>query len=144
MRKNGIKQDNRGFSLVEIIIVIAVMAILTGIIAPQVATYVEESRQAKDLQLVNSIFTVVQTAVALDNDQSIDKETIENTISKVRKVGELLGPDLITSGGIRLRAKSKMGTTGSLYVEFIHTTGELKVYIGSDKDTPTIGPVSNR
>lgn len=42
------KLGNKGFSLVELIVVIAIMAILTGLVAPQVMKYVEQSRVAAD------------------------------------------------------------------------------------------------
>ena len=37
-------KNNKGFSLVELIIVIAIMAILVGVIAPQLILYIEKSR----------------------------------------------------------------------------------------------------
>jgi len=42
------KLNNKGFSLVELIIVIAIMAILVGVVCPQVIPYLERSRKAKD------------------------------------------------------------------------------------------------
>lgn len=56
------KADNKGFSLVELIIVIAIMAILVGIVGTQVVPYINKSREAKDLQLVNSYSTAAMTA----------------------------------------------------------------------------------
>jgi type IV pilus assembly protein PilA len=42
------KIGNKGFSLVELIIVIAIMAVLVAILAPQYLKYVEKSRKAAD------------------------------------------------------------------------------------------------
>ena len=59
-----IKKSNEGFSLVELIIVIAIMAILVGIIALQVVPYMEKSREGKDYTQLDSCFSAFQTAVA--------------------------------------------------------------------------------
>ena len=48
------ENDKKGFSLVELIIVMAIMAILVGIVASQVLPYMEKSRQSKDQQVLRS------------------------------------------------------------------------------------------
>lgn len=57
------KKNNKGFSLVELIIVIAIMAALVAILAPQYIKYVEKSRVATDKSLAEEIFTTVQTII---------------------------------------------------------------------------------
>ena len=54
---------NKGFSLVELIIVIAIMAILIGVMAPQLLRYVERTRVSSDTQLADSVRTAVRTAM---------------------------------------------------------------------------------
>ena len=53
------KMNNKGFSLVELIVVIAIMAVLVGVLAPQFIKYVEKSRQSTDLTNLDSIKQVV-------------------------------------------------------------------------------------
>lgn len=56
------KKDNKGFSLVELIIVIAIMAILVGIVGTQVIPYIDKSRHAKDVQVLSGLCTDAMTA----------------------------------------------------------------------------------
>jgi type IV pilus assembly protein PilA len=58
------KLNNKGFSLVELIIVIAIMAVLVGVLAPQFIKYVESSRQSTDIDAVAEYKTAVETYVA--------------------------------------------------------------------------------
>lgn len=62
--------NNKGFSLVELIIVIAIMAILIGVMAPNLLKYVENSRVSKDMQAVDSVHTAIVTAML---DPTVDK-----------------------------------------------------------------------
>ena len=58
------KTNNKGFSLVELIIVIAIMAILVGVLAPQYLKYVEKSRVSADMDQLDSVYTACTTAAA--------------------------------------------------------------------------------
>jgi prepilin-type N-terminal cleavage/methylation domain-containing protein len=55
--------NNKGFSLVELIIVIAIMAILVGVMAPQLIKYIEKTNVSSDTQLCDTVKTAVTTAV---------------------------------------------------------------------------------
>ena len=55
------KKNNKGFSLVELIVVIAIMIVLVAVLAPVFTKYVEQSRRATDVQNANTIASAVLT-----------------------------------------------------------------------------------
>ena len=56
-------KNNKGFSLVELIIVIAIMAILVGVMAPQLIKYIEKSKVSSDTQAADAVHTAILTAM---------------------------------------------------------------------------------
>ena len=71
MNKKQKNLTNKGFSLVELIIVIAIMAVLVGVLAPQYIKYVEKSRVSADAQQVEES-TGAMTVLASDVDVTLD------------------------------------------------------------------------
>ncbi len=59
------KKNNKGFTLVELIIVVAVIAILATVLAPQYIRYVERARESNDLQIATNLIRAA-TVVASD------------------------------------------------------------------------------
>ena len=57
-------KKNKGFSLVELIIVIAIMAILAAAIAPALIRYIDKSRRSDDVQTCNTVGKAVALAIA--------------------------------------------------------------------------------
>ena len=62
--KNHLKSEREGFSLVEIIIVIAIMAILVGVIALAVIPNIGRSHESKDIQELDNIAASLNIAIA--------------------------------------------------------------------------------
>lgn len=65
--KNQKSLTNKGFSLVELIIVVAIMAVLIGVLAPQYLRYVEKSRLQKDNTSMGEIADVLKMTSADEN-----------------------------------------------------------------------------
>ncbi len=64
MKKNNkVVVGNRGFSLVELIIVIAIMAILAGAITPAVIHYIRKARASRATEELRTIVTAVETGL---------------------------------------------------------------------------------
>ena len=77
---NKKKKDNKGFSLVELIIVVAIMAILVGLLAPQYIKYVEKSRKSADASNLSEMVNALQVYAA-DSDSSLPAGDYKITIS---------------------------------------------------------------
>ena len=85
------KKNNKGFSLVELIIVIAIMAILVAILAPQFLKYVERSRNTADVANGREITNAVIAYIA-------DTEVEGNIITGNDTVVEVTGTETKVSG----------------------------------------------
>lgn len=66
------KTVNSGFSMTELIIVIAIIAALTGVIAPMYLQYVEKSRESVDVQNMDAAY---QMAVAVYAEHEYSQST---------------------------------------------------------------------
>ena len=64
LRKQGMRCNDKGFSLVELIVVILIMAIIAVALAPQVMKWVENSRVATDCSNYDSIARAAAIAMA--------------------------------------------------------------------------------
>lgn len=71
---NRKKKDNKGFTLVELVIVVAILAILVGLLAPQYTKYVEKSRKSADASNLEEIVKELQV-VASDPQYSVPAGT---------------------------------------------------------------------
>jgi type IV pilus assembly protein PilA len=71
------KANNKGFSLVELIIVMAIMAILVGVVGTQVIPYLNRARESKDLQILNSFSTAAVSAYSLHAEDVVGATDIK-------------------------------------------------------------------
>lgn len=60
MEKMNKKLNNKGFSLVELIIVIAIMVVLIGVLSATILKYMDRTKYGKDMSGLDSLHTAVQ------------------------------------------------------------------------------------
>ena len=133
-------KGNKGFSLVELIIVIAIMAILVGVMAPQLIKYIEKTNVSADVQLCDSVQTAITLALT-DPDVLAATDGTENQLNTLmtgnaynidtfnadtaftRAVIETLGFNPFTATGAREHMKSSPArSSGIMRVELVGST----------------------
>lgn len=132
--------EREGFSLIELIIVIAIMAILIGVIALAVIPYLEKSRVGKDQQTVDTVYSAFQATIA---DQKIsDGITVTipnggtatsnpanaNFLTSMAEALNATGADDMHSGTSD-KLVSKDATGQSIVCTFTASSGEIKAEV---------------
>ena len=125
------KKTNKGFSLVELIIVIAIMAILAAAIAPALIRYIDKSRRADDVTAAGTVLTGVQTAMA-DEDcyseiQAVSAST-KTCIVSVQAGGKITAASNKTVVSATPNLKSEMESTLASGVPMKYTKDGAKYF----------------
>lgn len=94
------QKNNKGFSLVELIVVVAIMAVLMGILVPTLVKNVEKSKKQKDASAIEEIRTTMVTNLAdptysdLEATIVYDGQTLEITKGTVTVSGSTTAADV--------------------------------------------------
>lgn len=126
-------KNNKGFSLVELIIVIAIMAILAGALAPALIKYINKSRQSTDIQNADTLRTSVQTA--LSNPDAVDAISGSSTSFTS---GSIASPG---SDSFLVEVKSVVGSS-KLTTKYKEKGCDFKIDVDLASNTVTVSSAS--
>ena len=126
------KISRKGFTLAELLIVVAIIAVLVAVAIPVFGSQLEKSREAADLANVRAAYAKVLTEA---NMGIYDKEV---TVDLKQKQDDWQSADVITIGGISHSVKEgdtdnwigKPGAGGTCKVSFDQKTGTKFVWSG--------------
>ncbi len=133
------KMNNKGFSLVELIVVIAIMAVLMGVLAPTLIGNIEKSRESKDLQAIEGVYQAVNHALATEAGA---KEAAKTAV-KDMTLANLLASESHTAlaaeikeelGSAEIDLSAACNASASIYISV--DSSSLKAYVycaGEDK-----------
>lgn len=117
------KKNNKGFSLVELIVVIAIMVVLIAVLGSAILGYVDKSKYSKDMSALDSLSSAVK-AYAVDPNANY-------TSGKEYTLKELMGTDTYNVIKNILKETFPDGTNFSASSEAFKgvTTEKIKVTI---------------
>ena len=132
------KMNNKGFSLIELIIVIAIMAILVAIIAPNLTKYLGKSKKNTDKKNADEIASQVQTTIT---DFETDEGSIfsgSNTSGTITWSGKTASGSNFQTGFIDLLNKNITSSTKSKENSSVNTTCTIVKSTSGDGYTITV------
>lgn len=140
-----LKKSKAGFTLVELIVVIAIIGVLAAVLAPQYIKYVEKSRQAVDIDTAAAIEQAVNVLCAdgtISSDCTITWTTASGALTSTAITGfaaDGISAKVIELTGSIPACKSKNATatataTVRFVVSYANSTPNVKVLPATGTD----------
>ena len=114
------KKDNKGFTLAELLIVVAIIAVLVAISIPIFTTQLENSREATDAANVRSAYAEVVAAALNDGTKDITA-----TVAKTQKVEDWQNTNIADIGGVKVGDGIK--STDPSDIKYEASTGKVTI-----------------
>ena len=106
------KKNNKGFTLAELLIVVAIIAVLTAVAIPVFTTQLERSRQAADLANIRSSYAAAMAEALATGEAATDTESyaVQNTHKKLDLI------DINVTGSLAEALDASTSITGTIQV----------------------------
>lgn len=138
MREESFKKNNRGFSLVELIVVVAIMAVLVVILAPAMLRYVEKTRLQKDESALSEVANAAELAVgeesimsAIDGTSDIiltitESNITDNAVYVSGTSGSPVSDEVkkTIGNGVKFVSKTYHSSPATAYVKLTYDSGK--------------------
>jgi len=121
------KKNNKGFSLVELIVVVLILGILAVAVTPQIMNWINKSKIAKDTSYAGSVATAIES-VTLEYVGNNWNSAIVNTMEISGTTPALSG----TAGGTTVNPASWTPGPG-VTPDFKNYLWDIQEMIGADK-----------
>lgn len=143
-----LKKDNKGFTLVELIVVLVILAILAAILVPSLLGYIDRARSQQIVLNAKSVYTAAQAEMSSlygENKPASDITSRATTVLETAGVGTDINASDVTSvivytnaAASTSKARAEYKITSVSYTE----SGKTVVFTGSTWEVNGTKPAS--
>ena len=140
MMKEQKRLGNKGFSLVELIVVIAIMAILVAVLAPTLLSKIEDSREGTDLQALGEINTAIKEAILSSETANDEMPDGDYTVTIDNDGKPVISGTNLKDGGAKVNAELQRTIPEVKFKSKLakDTNNKIKVVVGNGTVTTTL------
>ena len=140
MKKTQKKLGNKGFSLVELIVVIAIMAVLVGVLAPTLIKNIEKSRErSKDAQNCEQLKSSVEIALQNETAYSTNVKSGGKDIVTITSSGVTIASDAGTDFTTEFTGQIDTSKTKLTSKKYKDVTGGIKINVNEKGQVTIVG-----
>lgn len=135
----NLRKDNKGFSLVELIVVVLIMAIIAVALAPQILKWVNNSRISSDHNTMQQVVSNFQTALTNETAFSEAKTAFADDGTTVMEIENGGYTWKVSSGVATIKSKFEEYSGGSSSTDFKTKVNGKKITIKINKQGKVTG-----
>ncbi|HBC95667.1 MAG TPA: prepilin-type cleavage/methylation domain-containing protein [Clostridium sp.] len=126
------RKKKKGFTLIELMLVVAIILVLLGFLVPKFSAYQNKAKTAKAINTAKQIETAAMASYG-DNDGSFNEEDVRSCISNLTSAG---GASIESGGSDQLINISYESDSDTYVLEIDAANNSYKVRKGNDQIFP--------
>lgn len=138
MKKYG-KSTKRGFTLVELIVVLVILAVLAAMLVPALTGYIQRARQEKNYQMAATVQTAAQSAATYQYSlKAADRQaeiTLASPCGNGVTVADLVGDASGKVSGCSFNVTNGMVTGGYVDIDgyrYTYAPGDTEIWTANE------------